>query len=303
MILLALLAFFFQQSAAAPIQIEPLTRPSISYPADAKAAHITGTVHLEIHVDAAGRVTEVNALDGPQQLRPAAIEAYLRVAYKPLLKNDIPTPAIVTTAVNFTLSDAPPTNDMEVDKLFQPLHRNCQQLSLNRDPTALAACRKALAMGERFTPGAELEARATAYNDVVLLLIAAGKKSTDLPEAGLLADQAVSLVNTLAKASPHAPAVATAYITRAEVRSLAGDLKGSEADCFVAENVLATLLQDQGKRDTLILDPAKLDEIENERAGTYRVQLRDTYLLHSVVLQRDHKAKDAKLYQNKADHI
>lgn len=297
--------------ASAPINIEPITPPTITYPADAKAARITGTVHLEINVDPTGKVTAVKALDGPPQLRQAAIDAYSHVAYRPLLKNNLPAPAIVSTAVNFTLSEAPPDNDMQVNAKFQPLHTNCQQLSADKAANALDTCRQALAMSQRFTPGTELEARATAFNDVVLLLIAAGKydgsgkriANPNLPEAGLLADQAVTLVDALAKTSPHKPAVATAYITRAEVRSLAGDLHGSEADCTVAEDVLSTILQDQAKRDPLLGDPAKRDEIENERAGNYRVELRDTYLLHSVVLERDHRTKDAKLYRNKADHI
>ena len=310
MILLAILALLLQQAPPPPppVQIEPLIAPSIAYPADAKAARITGTVHLEINVDPTGKVTAVKALDGPPQLRQAAIEAYSRVTYLPLLKNNIPTPAIVSTAVNFTLTEAPPDNDMQLNARFQPLHASCQQLSADHDPSAMDTCRQALAMSQHFTPGSELETRATAYNDVVLLLIAAGKKSTELPEAGLLADQAVSLIDTLARTSPHKPAVATAYITRAEVRSLAGDLHGAEADCTLAEGVLTTLLQDQGdkdqtKRDATVHDQAKRNEIENERAGNYRVELRDTYLLHAIVLQRDHKPKDAKLYQNKADQI
>jgi TonB family protein len=294
-----------------PLHIEPLSPPTIAYPADAKAARISGTVHLEINVDPTGKVTAVKALDGPTQLRQAAIDAYSRVTYAPLLKNNIPTPAIVSTAVNFTLAEAPPDNDMQVNAKFQPLHTNCQQLSLDKAPTALDTCRQALAMSQRFTPGTELEARATAFNDVVLLLIAGGKydgsgkrvPNPNLPEAGLFADQAVDLVNALAKTSPHKPAVATAYITRAEVRSLAGDLRGSAADCSVAEDVLNTILQDQAKRDPLTGDPAKRDEIENERAGNYRVELRDTYLLHAIVLERDHKGKEAKLYRNKAEHI
>jgi TonB family protein len=308
---LAFLLAQAQSPAPPPVNIEPITLPPIVYPADAKTARITGTVHLQINIDVTGKVSAVNALDGPVQLRQAAIDAYSHVTYAPLIKNNRPAPAIVTTAVNFTLSEAPPDNDMQVNAKFQPLHTNCQQLSLDKAPTALDTCRQALAMSQRFTPGTELEARATAFNDVVLLLIAGGKydgsgkrvTNPSLPEAGLFADQAVTLVDALARTSPHKPAVATAYITRAEVRSLAGDLRGSAADCLIAEDVLNTILQDQAKRDPLTGDPAKRDEIENERAGNYRVELRDTYLLHAIVLERDHKTKEAKLYRNKADHI
>jgi TonB family protein len=310
MILTLLLALTLVQTQQAPVQApvqdEPLTLPQIAYPADAKAARITGTVHLEINVDPTGKVTSVRALDGPVQLRQAAIDAYSQATYKPLLKDNRPAPAIITTAVNFSLAEAPPDNDMQVNAKFQPLHARCQQLSLAKDPGALTACRQAVAMSERFSPGVELETRATAYNDLVLLLIAGGKydgsgkpvANPNLPEAGIIADKAVALVDSISQADPHKPAVAVAYITRAEVRSLANDLRGAEADCAEAEEVLNTLLADQGKKA-----PSALDQTEVERAGNYRVQLRDTMLLHAVVLDRDHKTREAKALRARAEHI
>jgi TonB family protein len=295
-----------QSTAAAPVADEPLTPPRLVYPPDAQAARIQGTVRLEIHVDPTGRVTSVTALEGPVQLRQAAIDAYSQVTYRPLLTNGRPAPAIITTAVNFTLSEAPPTTDMQVNQRFQPLHRACQQQSAEHAPDALKTCRAAVAMANRFSPSAELEARATAYNDLVLLLIAGGKydgsgkpvPNPNLPEAGALADQAVSLVDSLTKTDPHKPAVAVAYITRAEVRSLANQLPGAAADCSVAEEVLNTLLADQGKKA-----PSKIDETENERAGNYRIQLKDTMLLHAIVLEREHKNKEARAIRFQAEHI
>jgi TonB family protein len=305
MLVAALLAVSFLQFATpvqlpvqSPIRDEPLTLPAIVYPAAAKAARITGIVRLQIDVDATGKVTAVNALDGPPALRQAAIDAYTTATYKPLLKDGRPAPAIITTSINFALTDAPPTDDMQVSARFQPLHARCQVLSAQSDPEALSTCRQAVAMTRNFSPMAELEARAAAYNDLVLLLIVEGKKSTHLPEAGLLADQAITLVDSLTKADPHKPANAVAYITRAEVRSLAGDLNGSVDDCKRAEETLDNLLVDQGKKSA-----NKLDDTENERAGNYRVQLRDTLLLHAIVLDRQHKTKEARQIRFRAEHI
>jgi TonB family protein len=303
LIAVALLQAPAQQPVPTPIQDEPLTLPAIVYPTDAKAARIQGTVHLEIKVDPTGRVTEVHALDGPVALRQAAIDAYTQATYRPLLRNNRPIPAVIATAVDFSLKELPPDPDMLVGRQFEPLHLRCQQLSSQHSPEAVATCRSALQMSQRFTPGAQLEARASAYNDLVLLLIAQGKKSPDLAEAASLADQAVNLVDLADKvtgAGPHKPAVALAYITRAEVRSLADNLRGAEADCAVAEETLNTLLQDQGKRDPLA--PTR-DETENERAGSYRLQLRDTLLLHAIVLDRDHKSKEAKAIRARAASI
>jgi TonB family protein len=296
MILIAALLLASLQAAApiqtVPIQDEPLTVPAIAYPPDAKKARIQGAVQLQIDVDATGHVTAVQALSGPIPLRQAAIDAYQQATYRPILVGGKPAPAIITTSVNFALKELPPDTDQLVDAQFKPLQANCEQLAQSpttaKSPEALAACRKALDMASHFSPGFELEAHATAFNDVVLILIADGKKSTFLPEADLLAGQAIDLVSNVAHDSPHRPAVAVAYITRCEVRSLAGDLKGAASDCAIAEETLTTLLHDYP---------------ENERAGNYRVQLRETLQLHAIIAQRAHHPVDAKKLRERADSI
>ena len=282
------------QPAGPPTQDEPLTLPAIVYPALAREQRIQGTVHLEIAVDAAGQVFGVKALDGPLLLRQAAIDAYAHATYKPLLHDGRPAPAIVTTAVIFHLDELPPDSDQIVDKQFSILHSNCQELSLEHAPNALQTCRQAVDYSRRFSPGAQLEARATAYNDLVLLLIANGKyaghgsaaPNPDLPEAAVLADQAIDLI---AGSTAHTPAVAVAYITRAEVRSLQGDLKGSAEDCATAEETLNILIQDQAK------------DLANDRTANYRGQLKETLLLHAIVLERQHRKKDAERLRAEAE--
>lgn len=271
------------------IKDEPLTLPPVLYPDEARRARIEGSVPLQINVDSTGHVTSVQALGGPLLLREAAIDAYSHAVYPPLITNGRPSPAIVTTSVNFSLKELPPDTDLLVDRAFEPLHARCQQDSLDHGADALDVCRQAVQTAERFSPTTQLEVRATALNDLVLLLIVDGKRSTHLPEASLYADRAVDLVTTSGKSLPHTQAVAIAYITRAEVRSLAGNLKGSAGDCAEAEEVLTTLLADQAK-----------DVKDADRAGNLRVQLRDTYLLHAIVLQRAGKKRDAQSLRERA---
>ncbi len=268
-------------SAPAPLHDEPLTLPPIVYPAQAKAARIQGTVHLEIAVDLTGHVFGVRAIDGPEPLRQAAIDAYTHATYKPLLTNGLAGPAVITTAVNFTINEAAPAPADSLDKQFLAEQGLCQQLSNAHAPNALAACQQAADTANRFPGQAELEARATSLNDLALLYMADGKKSSQLTKASALADQAVTLVEG---STPHSPAVAIAYITRAEVRSLEGNLHGAATDCAVAEEALSTTLTDYP---------------ESQRAGRYRVQLRETYQLHAVVLDREptraHKTEATQL--------
>ncbi len=278
--------------AAAPPQLpvpqdEPLTMPAIVYPADAATAHIEGVVHIEIDVDPTGHVTAVRALDGPEQLRQAAIDAYAKATYRPLVKDGVPTPAIISTAVNFSLTEAPPTDDTALYTKFQVQHGRCQVFSAAHNAAAPATCREALAISQQFAPGTRLDARTAAYNDLVLLLIAPGKKSPDLAEATQLANGAVDLVSGVK--GNETPAVAVAYITRAEVRSLADDPAGAAADCGIAEETLTTLLQNQAKPTA-----NEAERTEIEKAGNYRVQLRETLLLHAQALDRQHKGKEAK---------
>jgi TonB family protein len=281
--------------AKVPIQDEPLSVPAIVYPAEAKKARIQGNVQLQINVDATGHVSGVTVLGGPIPLRQAAIDAYSQATYRPILVQGKPAPAVITTSVNFTLKELPPDNDQLVDAQFKPLQAKCEQLAQAPDtaktPEALEACRKALDMASHLSPGYDLEAHATAFNDIVLILIADGKKSPNLPEADLLAGQAIDLVHPFAadaSGAAHRPAVAVAFITRCEVRSLAGDLHGAASDCAQAEETLTTLLHDYP---------------ENERAANYRVQLRETLQLHSIIADRDHHPLEARRLKQRADSI
>ncbi len=285
MIALLLLLLQTQTAAPAPIQDEPLTLPAVVYPADAKALRVQGAVQLQIDVDATGHVTAVHALSGPERLRQAAIDAYSQATYRPVISKGRATPAMITTTVNFDLKEAPPDTAEALARRFQAEHALCQQLSAAKDPRALATCLQTVDTSKAFAPNVELEARSSAYNDLVLLLIADGKKSKHLGEAERYADQGVTLV---AGSSVHQPATATAYITRAEVRSLAGNLKGAAADCTVAEETLQTLLA---------------DESENDKAGGYRGQMRELIELHAVILERDGKREQARQIRERGSLI
>ena len=281
---LGVLQTAISQRPAAGLKDEPLTLPAIVYPADAKAARIQGTVHLQIAVDGTGQVFGVKALDGPVPLRQAAVDAYSHATYRPLTRDGHPTPAIVNTAVVFNLNELPPSDDQELARRFEPLHAQCQAEARSQAPDALKTCEDVLVLSHHFSPGAELDARADAVNDVVLLLLAAKR----YPEASTTADEAITLVT--GTNHPHTPAVATAYITRCEARSLAKDYSGAAADCTVAEETLETLVADQAAPDQKTID----------RTANFKSQLRETYELHAIVLEKGKRRAEAKRIRAKA---
>jgi protein TonB len=71
------------------------------YPADAMAAGVQGVVILELRIESDGTVGDVRVLRSIPLLDQAAIDAARQWVFTPTLLNGVPTPAIITTTVNF----------------------------------------------------------------------------------------------------------------------------------------------------------------------------------------------------------
>lgn len=87
-----------QASARQPIKI---VQPK--YPKFAELRRIEGSVLLELHVDALGKVQKVRAISGNSLLREAAEEAAWQWQYPPSLGNQPPTSTVTQVRVNFKL--------------------------------------------------------------------------------------------------------------------------------------------------------------------------------------------------------
>ncbi len=280
-IVLCLLVAAVDVSQTPPVIDEPVSPPTIVYPAAARQKHLQGTVELEVHVSETGRVTAVKALSGPEELRQAAIDAYSLASYRPMMRGGKAIPAVVTTKVDFSLHEAPPSPDDQVAKEFDPLHARCEELSRAKDDQALAACQQALGVAGKFTPTGHMVAHASAYNDVVLALLAGGKTK----EAAVVGDEAVARI---ADAYPGSLAAANAYITRAQTRVRVGDTKRSTADCVEAERILRGLIAQATA-------PYLADDM--------RAQLKEVLRLHAVVLRKGHQTGKAKALEDEADRL
>lgn len=71
-----------------------------NYPQAAREKHIEGAVVMEVHIDAAGRVSDAKVLSGAEELRSAALAAILQWHYNPQAMT-LPTTTQVT--MNFKL--------------------------------------------------------------------------------------------------------------------------------------------------------------------------------------------------------
>jgi TonB family protein len=74
------------------------------YPPMARAAHVTGSVKMTIHVSSTGVVDRVAFVDGPEMLRSAAAVAVKQWVYKPLIVGSTPVPFQTTVITNFNMS-------------------------------------------------------------------------------------------------------------------------------------------------------------------------------------------------------
>ncbi|HZT58558.1 MAG TPA: TonB family protein, partial [Pyrinomonadaceae bacterium] len=80
-----------------------ISKPQPAYPAMARAAHVQGTVNVEIVVDENGNVISARALGGPALLQQAAAQAARQAKFSPLLVSGVPVKFKGTLAYNFVL--------------------------------------------------------------------------------------------------------------------------------------------------------------------------------------------------------
>ena len=75
------------------------------YPPDARDQRIQGAVVMQVSIDKAGHVANIQLISGHPLLAPAAIEAVKQWKYKPYVLNGTPVAIETQVQVNFTLSN------------------------------------------------------------------------------------------------------------------------------------------------------------------------------------------------------
>jgi len=80
-----------------------LFKTNPTYPAIARAVHVSGTVVLAATISATGRIENLNVVSGPPTLRQAAIDAVKTWRYRPYLLNNQPVEVETTINIVFTL--------------------------------------------------------------------------------------------------------------------------------------------------------------------------------------------------------
>lgn len=79
-----------------------LNKTTPTFPAIAKAAHVSGSVVLRAIISKAGTIEGLQVVSGPEMLRSSALDAVRQWRYRPYLLNGEPTEVETTVTVNFT---------------------------------------------------------------------------------------------------------------------------------------------------------------------------------------------------------
>ena len=84
-----------------------LTRVNPTYPPEAKAKKISGTVVLSAKIGSDGTVQDLSVISGPPALGEAALDAVKQWTYRPYLLNGNPVEVSTVITVNFSLNATP----------------------------------------------------------------------------------------------------------------------------------------------------------------------------------------------------
>lgn len=92
-----------QLNSRTPVSAVILTRVAPEYPTIAKRQKVSGTVELEVQVDAQGKVVSSKAVSGPILLRGAAEQALMKWKFKPASVGGVNIPSKAKISMDFTL--------------------------------------------------------------------------------------------------------------------------------------------------------------------------------------------------------
>jgi TonB family protein len=87
-----------------------ISLPKPAYPAEARDAHDSGTVEVQITIDEEGNVIEAEAIKGHKSLRAAAVDAARRAKFSPTKLSGVPVNVTGRIIYNFTMTDYPTNN-------------------------------------------------------------------------------------------------------------------------------------------------------------------------------------------------
>jgi TonB family protein len=207
------------------------------YPPIAKAAHVTGTVVLQLEIEPDGTVGQVKIISGPEMLKATSVDAVKQWHYKPFSSEGSPSTVSTTVSIPFTLDDHPAENDFAIQSVFYPLSDKCHQaVSQNAAPAEQAdTCRHAAEVAAQFAPNSRYIERRSIYTYASAALL----RNNESKEALDFAEKAVTVSEA---ADDDGSGRSAVYSVRAQAKAVTGDLSGADQDFTRAENEMRAAL-------------------------------------------------------------
>jgi TonB family protein len=103
----------FHRMKDASLSLNPIKSPKLLrkvepiYPKEAQEAHISGQVMIQASTDINGNISDTKVVEGPEQLREAAVTAIRQWKYEPFIMDGKAKPIHLTVIVSFNLQSKP----------------------------------------------------------------------------------------------------------------------------------------------------------------------------------------------------
>jgi len=261
------------QVTAKQIQEHTDYRVFPTYPPEARAAHVQGTVVLNLLIGTTGKIESMDVVSGPSMLRQAAIDALKQCTFHPFKKDGVPAIAMGRYNLIFTLGDqsnsragqgAHPSTlpsssapvktitvhvlsdnaatgpDEKLNKQFDDADYACTKriLSQQFNDEMVSACKNAAELADKLETDGNHAAKRSAFVHAAIAY-ADTKAFTDaLPWA----NKAVEVVELGHDSSSGASAV------RGDVKAFLGDLEAADRDLTAAEDYGRRAVAAEGNR-------------------------------------------------------
>jgi len=234
------------------------------YPPLAKAAHVQGTVVLDLRIGPTGKIESINVVSGPPMLRQAAIDCLEQWTFHPFEKDGVPATATGQYNIIFTLGDqsktavgqgppstAPSTSsapiktvtvrvlsddaatgpDTELNDKFNDADNACKKSILSRqfDDATVSVCKEAALLADKLPTDGNYVARRSAFVYAATAYGDIGDFKNALP----LAEKAVEVVELGHDDNSGSSA---AYATKGSIEGYLGDFPAADRDLTMAED-------------------------------------------------------------------
>jgi TonB family protein len=260
-----------------PNSPEPISKVPSIYPPIARAAHVSGTVTIDLTIDKTGHVRAAKVISGPPMLAGAAVDSVKQWVYKPFLVDGSAVEKTVRTYVNFNMPPPANPDDQEIAKRYFAAFEVCRTALRTPDTkTAAASCSASAEIAATFSYQERFIERRSAY----VYAASANLRDKQFDHALFYAEKGVAVV---LQGHDDGSGSNAAYSVRAQAEAAIGNLTAADADLTKAEDFEHKAIQD-------LKDSPELVQHE------YIPALKNQLLFHARVLDalKDSSAADAK---------